>query len=162
MADLHMTDPTMPAPTTTEARSSMARDSAEAIIDRVLGLPVVWGVSDCVTFAAQVSAAWTGADVLAELPDWETERQAARVVAGAGGDLGQAIGRVLEGLGWLAVPPAEAPAGALGVLRRPDGIPVAAACLGARWVARLDRGVTFRLGGDIERAWAPIGGMADG
>ena len=146
MADLHMT----------ERGPLTARDRAEAIIERMLGLPVVWGVSDCVTFAAQVSAAWTGADVLAELPDWETERQAARVVAGVGGDLGQAIGRVLEGLGWLSLPPAEAPAGALGVMRRPDGIPVAAACLGARWVARLDRGVTFRLAGEIERAWAPV------
>jgi hypothetical protein len=50
-----------------------------------LKAPFQWGFFDCVTFSATWVQMRTGIDPLAGLPKWETERQARRVIASAGG-----------------------------------------------------------------------------
>lgn len=50
-----------------------------------LGKPFAWGDNDCVLFVGRWIALATGVDPLADLPKWENEKQAWRIVKKLGG-----------------------------------------------------------------------------
>lgn len=109
-----------------------------------------WGVSDCAVRAAAHVRALTGVDVLADLPRWRDEAEAARVIAAGGGLIAWAD-RLLIPLGW------RRGGGEIAVFGRGD-VQVLTTRAGRWWRAPGRRGADLVVRADAARplaTWGP-------
>lgn len=114
-------------------------------IDSQRDAPFRWVAHDCVAFAAGAVRAVSTRAV--ELPPYQTARQAARLIAAAGGLPALVAARL-----GPPIPPASAQRGDLLLLhqRRAD---LLAVCLGHLWAAPGPDGVAFGPAADAVQAW---------
>lgn len=110
---------------------------SELVAER-LSEPFVWGVNDCVLFAADCVLAMTGHDPVADVRGlWGSQGQARRVITRLGG-----LQAGVEALGLKAISPLYAQRGDL-VLHRRDGADAMAICLGPHLAGPSDSGLLF-------------------
>lgn len=108
------------------------------LVGQRLAEPFVWGVNDCVLFAADGIAAMTGIDPVADLRgQWASRGEAVRVIARLGG-----LPAAVAALGLEPVAPLFAQRGDL-VLHRRDGTDALALCLGNQLAGPSDSGLLF-------------------
>lgn len=81
------------------------RDAAQATLDRYLGKPLAWGETDCARVVAHALRQLGRPAPLSKFGPYKTPLGAKRALLKAGyADLGQ----VMDGLGYLRIPPAAA------------------------------------------------------
>jgi hypothetical protein len=120
----------------------------DACVRQVIRTPFAWGRNDCALAAAACVLAITGVDLAAALRGYDSETQAARLLAQAGG-----LEALLDGLLGPAWPtPLLARVGDVGVLPAAAGRCIAV-CTGRQWVAPAESGaVSFPLRA-ADKAW---------
>jgi hypothetical protein len=135
---------------------------AAAVLDqmRAVGPEVVWGVDDCVLFAANPINRVLGYDPVA---DWRGTYDSRETAQEAIGDLGLAYAfrSVAKRWGWKRIAPADALPGDPGLLklRTVDGAAVltTAICRASGWfVMRSDTGYVAMKAERIRLAWSVL------
>jgi len=124
----------------------------EDLLRDTIGKPVVWGVDDCVLFAADASLLQIDRDPIAPWRDaWSSRIGALKLVASKGGNLLDALANVAAELGHREISPDEAQPGDMGAILEND-TPTAACRIEQGWLVRNERGFSVRQ--TAVKAWS--------
>lgn len=116
------------------------RKAIRESVTAAIGLPMTYGVDDCMLFVANIDLAVTGVDTAAAYRGrYKTKRGAARVM-GKRGVAGAALAAA-KWFKWSRIDPQEAKPGARGLVDTPEG-PAAVIFDGTFWVGRKEGGVS--------------------
>ncbi|OOH86251.1 DUF6950 family protein [Comamonas kerstersii] len=108
------------------------------LVAQRLSQPFVWGVNDCVLFAADCVHAVTGVDPVPDLRgQWSDPGSAARAIVRAGG-----LEAAVQSRGFQQVAALFAQRGDV-VLHRREGVDALAVCVGASLAAPSEAGLMF-------------------
>lgn len=139
-----------------------AQEIVQKHVEHVLGVPVTFGINDCLPFAADLILELTGIDILGNRyrGAWTSENQGLSMIPLG---MGTTMRRRMKELGWTKVDPFSAPVGSLALLRiwieDANGIAKeiheAGVVTGGMVVHRIEKGVGHAALRDVVFCWAP-------
>lgn len=131
-------------------------------IEFALGRPVVFGVSDCLPFAAGIIQDVTGIDILGNRyrGTWNSESEGMAMIPLG---MGTTMARRMRELGWNRIDPTLAPVGSLALLRmtardaegHPREIHEAGVVSNGLVIHRVEMGVGHAPLSQVRFCWAP-------
>lgn len=119
-------------------------------IEKRSKMPFAWGTNDCCTFACSWIHILVGFDPSTEF-NYATARQAAKLLKDEGG-VEAIAAKICAQWGWPECPPLQAARGDVVLVDTPKGAALGI-CLGARCAFPGMDGVTYKLTGEVRRAW---------
>lgn len=120
-------------------------------IDKRSKMPFEWGTNDCCTFACSWVHILVGFDPSVEFRCYHDAKSALKLLKEEGGVEVIAV-NVCQQWGWPECPPLQAQRGDVVLMDTPQGAAMGI-CLGSRCAFPGVDGITFKLTGEVRRAW---------